>query len=149
MKEQWERYAVLNLGLVIPESLLRAKVESKKKLRDVIFNDRAVFMRSPPSTLIKRTFERHQAIRWATEVGRQRCTRSNCSGQSLLVMLAGLSVSDKPKSTAPLSNSYSDLRGALFELSHDLSQYDHSISCTGHKINSIALQGIASRNEML
>jgi hypothetical protein len=39
MKGQWERYAVLNLGLVIPESFVRAKVESKKKLRDVIFND--------------------------------------------------------------------------------------------------------------
>jgi hypothetical protein len=34
MKGQWERYAVLNLGLVIPESFVRAKVESKRKLRD-------------------------------------------------------------------------------------------------------------------
>jgi hypothetical protein len=43
MKEQWKRYAVLNLGLVIPESLLHAKVASKKKPRDVIFNDRVAF----------------------------------------------------------------------------------------------------------
>jgi len=43
MKGQWERYAVLNLGLVIPESFVRAKVESKKKLRDVIFNDAPIF----------------------------------------------------------------------------------------------------------
>jgi hypothetical protein len=43
LKQQWERYAVLNLGLVIPESLLRAKVETKKKLHSVIFNDRVAF----------------------------------------------------------------------------------------------------------
>jgi transcription elongation GreA/GreB family factor len=42
MKEQWGRYAVLNFGLVT-ESLQRAKVESKKKPRDVIFNDRVDF----------------------------------------------------------------------------------------------------------
>jgi hypothetical protein len=56
MKGQWERYAVLNLGLVIPESFVRAKVESKKKLRDVIFNDAPIFTRSPPSTLIERLY---------------------------------------------------------------------------------------------
>jgi hypothetical protein len=46
MKEQWGRYAVLNFGLVIPESLQRAKVESKKKPRDVIFNDSVDFLTS-------------------------------------------------------------------------------------------------------
>jgi hypothetical protein len=37
------KIAVLNLGLVIPESLPRPKVGSKRKLPDVIFNERGAF----------------------------------------------------------------------------------------------------------
>jgi hypothetical protein len=37
MTEQRGRYAVLSPGSVIPESLLRAKVESAKQLRNGIF----------------------------------------------------------------------------------------------------------------
>ena len=37
MTEQRERYAVLTPGLVIPESVLRAKMESEKQLRNGIF----------------------------------------------------------------------------------------------------------------
>ena len=37
MTEQRGRYAVLTPGLVIPESLLRAKMESEKQLRNGIF----------------------------------------------------------------------------------------------------------------
>ena len=37
MTEQRGRYSVLTPGLVIPESLLRAKVESEKQQRNGIF----------------------------------------------------------------------------------------------------------------
>jgi hypothetical protein len=37
MTEQRGKYAVLTPGLVIPESLLRAKMESEKQLRNGIF----------------------------------------------------------------------------------------------------------------
>ena len=37
MTEQRERYAVLTSGLVIPKSVLRAKMESEKQLRNGIF----------------------------------------------------------------------------------------------------------------